>query len=183
MGAIEERAWNAVDNLQESARKTFELWHTLVRMDPLSAGKEKNSDCSSISISLDRESLQTINAALVLYFADQKEREETMKESLLAGSEDGDLRSHSEKSILNGCISLMYELFGEFKQYLEYMDIVPETDEEKFCTHFTYGQIVQELFLLNTKHSGGASTRAKCNVLGVSYSGEVVFDAMAADED
>lgn len=182
MGVIKERAWSAVDNLQESAHKTFELWHTLVQMDPLSAGKEKNSDCSNINISLDCESLQIINAALALYFADQKERAEAMKESLMAGSEDGDLRSHSERCILNGCVSLMYELFGEFKQYLEYMDIVPESDEEKFHTHFTYGQIVQELFLLNTKHSGGASTRAKCNALGVSYSDELTFSASEPDE-
>lgn len=36
--------------------------------------------------------------------------------------------------------------------------------------------LMQELFLLGTNHSGGTSTRAKCEQLGVDSSEEIEFD-------
>jgi len=39
----------------------------------------------------------------------------------------------------------------------------------------TYSNIVQELFLFGTSHSGGTSTRAKCKQLGVDSSDEIEF--------
>ena len=84
--------------------------------------------------------------------------------------------SHSEKEILKGCILLMQSLMGRFEEYLEYMDIAPEIEEERFCTTFTYGEIVQRLFLWTTHHSGGTSTWLKCEKLGVDYGKSVVFE-------
>ena len=91
-----------------------------------------------------------------------------------------ELESHDEKHILECCISLMQELVNEFAEWYRWQhgeNAIEELDEEeRFCFKKSYFIIVQELFLLSTNHSGGTSTRAKCEQLGVDSSEEIEFD-------
>jgi hypothetical protein len=91
-----------------------------------------------------------------------------------------ELESHDEKHILECCISLMQEVVNEFAEWYRWQhgeDAIEELDEEeRFCFRKSYFRIVQELFLLGTNHSGGTSTRAKCEQLGVDSADEIEFD-------
>ena len=91
-----------------------------------------------------------------------------------------ELESHDEKHILECCISLMQEVVNEFAERYRWQhgeDAIEELDEEeRFCLKKSYFIIVQELFLIGTNHSGGTSTRAKCEQLGVDSSEEIKFD-------
>ena len=91
-----------------------------------------------------------------------------------------ELESHDEKHILECCISLMQEMVNEFAEWYRWQhgeDVIEELDEEnRFCFRKSYFSIVQELFLLCTNHSGGTSTRAKCEQLGVDSAEEVKFE-------
>ena len=93
--------------------------------------------------------------------------------------DDKELESHDEKHILKYCISLMQELVGKFEEWYEYVhgeDAIKELcEDEKFCYRMSYFNIVQELFLFCTSHSGGTSTRAKREQLGVDSSDEIEF--------
>ena len=90
-----------------------------------------------------------------------------------------ELESHDEKHILKYCISLMQELVGKFEEWYEYVhgeDAIKELDEqERFYYRMSYFNVVQELFLFGTSHSGGTSTRAKCEQLGVDSSNGIEF--------
>lgn len=90
--------------------------------------------------------------------------------------------SHSEEEILKGCISLMHELTGRFADYLEYIGVDPDSEEEIFSTRFSYGEIVKRLFLWKTTHSGGTSTGMKCSNLGVEYGKGVTFSVESEEE-
>lgn len=91
-----------------------------------------------------------------------------------------ELESHDEKHILECCISLMQEVVNEFAEWYRWQhgeDAIKELDEEeRFCFRKSYFHIVQKLFLLGTHHSGGTSTRAKCEQLGVDNAKEIEFD-------
>lgn len=91
-----------------------------------------------------------------------------------------ELESHDEKHILECCISLMKEMVNEFAEWYRWQhgeDAIKELDEEeRFCFRKSHFRIVQKLFLLGTHHSGGTSTRAKCEQLGVDSSEEIEFD-------
>lgn len=91
-----------------------------------------------------------------------------------------ELESHDEKHILECCISLMQEMVNEFAEWYRWQhgeDAIKELDEEeRFCFRKSHFRIVQKLFLLGTHHSGGTSTRAKCEQLGVDSSEEIEFD-------
>ncbi len=95
-------------------------------------------------------------------------------------SANKELESHDEKRILECCISLMQEMVNEFAEWYRWQhgeDAIKELDEEeRFCFRKSYFCIVRELFLLCTNHSGGTSTRAKCEQLGVDSSEEIEFD-------
>ena len=95
-------------------------------------------------------------------------------------STNKELESHDEKHTLECCISLMQELVNEFAEWYRWQhgeDAIEELDEqERFCFRKSYFSIVQELFLLGTNHSGGTSTRAKCEQLGVDSAEEIEFD-------
>ncbi len=90
------------------------------------------------------------------------------------------LESHDEKHILECCISLMQEMVNEFAEWYRWQhgeDAIRELDkEERFCFRKSYFRIVKELFLLGTSHSGGTSTRAKCEQLGVDSTEEIEFN-------
>ena len=91
-----------------------------------------------------------------------------------------ELESHDEKHTLECCISLMQELVNEFAEWYRWQhgeDAIEGLDEEeRFCFRKSYFCVVQELFLLGTNHSGGTSTRAKCEQLGVDSAEEIEFD-------
>lgn len=89
------------------------------------------------------------------------------------GSENGDLQSHDEKYILQGCMTLLYEMAEQFKEYLDFVGFEPEIEEEELHLNMSYGHIVKILFLWYTRHSSGTSTAAKCRELGVDYSHDV----------
>lgn len=97
--------------------------------------------------------------------------EEAVKEWELEGYT---IPTHGERRILQGCIGLMEELTGQFEDYLEYMGIKPESEEERFSAGMTYFHIVNRLFLWHTHHSGGTSTAAKCHELGIKDSSQTV---------
>lgn len=93
---------------------------------------------------------------------------------------DKELESHDEKHILKSCLGLMQEMVNDFAEWYRWQhgeDSIEELDEEEiFCVRKTYFLIVQKLFLLHTNHSGGTSTRAKCEQLGVDWGEEISFD-------
>ena len=93
---------------------------------------------------------------------------------------DKELESHDEKHILKSCLGLMQEMVNDFAEWYRWQhgeDSIDELDEEEiFCIRKTYFRIVQELFLLHTNHSGGTSTRVKCEQLGVDWDEEISFD-------
>lgn len=93
---------------------------------------------------------------------------------------DKELESHDEKHILKSCLGLMQEMVNDFAEWYRWQhgeDSIEELDKEEiFCIRKTYFRIVQELFLLHTNHSGGTSTRAKCEQLGVDWGEEISFD-------
>lgn len=94
--------------------------------------------------------------------------------------------SHSEADIYKGCVSLMQELMGRFEEYLDYIGVDPKEDyddEERFCTQFYPTEIVERLFLWNTRHSGGTSQHLKCEELGIDTDDVVIFEDKRGEED
>lgn len=87
--------------------------------------------------------------------------------------------SHSEEKILKHCLGLMEQLTREFQEWYEMIhgeDALNELDEEElFGCSFSYFEIVQKLFLFSTGHSGGNSTRTKCEQLGVNSWENITF--------
>lgn len=86
------------------------------------------------------------------------------------------VESHSELEIVKGCISLMQMLMGRFEEYLDWMGVSPDSEEERFLTQFSYFEIVQRLLLWTTSHSGGTSTMQKCAELGLDSGDCAVFE-------
>ena len=95
------------------------------------------------------------------------------------------VKSHSEKEIYDGCIRILRQMIGFFEEYLELMDINQEdlTEEERFSVALSNFEIVQNLFLYGTTHSGGTSTREKCKELGLDDSDLVEFGFSREDDD
>lgn len=91
--------------------------------------------------------------------------------------------SHSEKDIFDGCVALMQRLMEEFEEYLEWMDIRPENEEERFSFQFYNTEIVERLFLWHTTHSGGTSQREKCRELEIEDDGTVTFSDKRYEEN
>jgi hypothetical protein len=84
-----------------------------------------------------------------------------------------ELASHSEKDIVEACIRLMESVHGRMMEYMEMMDV--EHTEGIPIFRYSYFEIVQELLLSRTRHSGGTSTRAKCKQLGFDSYEEVLI--------
>lgn len=94
--------------------------------------------------------------------------------------------SHSEADIYKGCVALMQELMNRFEEYLDYIGVEPKEDyddEERFCTQFYPTEIVERLFLWNTRHSGGTSQLLKCRELGIDEDKTVIFEDTRGMED
>lgn len=100
-----------------------------------------------------------------------------MKRLLDSLEENPETVSHDEKYILEGCIDLMDGLIDRFCDYLAFLEIdVDElVDGEKFKVGYTPFEIVQELFLQHTSHSGGTSTREKCKELGIKDATKTIW--------
>lgn len=91
--------------------------------------------------------------------------------------QDNQITSHSEKDIVMECINLMKSTYDKMIEYLEYMDIdYKESEETLPIFHFSYFEIVQNLLLLHTSHSGGSSTRKKCHELGFDSYDSITFE-------
>jgi hypothetical protein len=89
-----------------------------------------------------------------------------------------ELSSHSEKDIVNGCVSLMQNLYENMIQYMEFMgfEYDKEVEEERPHFEYSYFEIVNKLLLYRTSHSGGTSTRKKCKQLGYDSSERIIFE-------
>lgn len=87
------------------------------------------------------------------------------------------VKSHSEKEIYQGCLRLIRQVVNYFEEYLDYLDIHQEdlAEEERFSVALSNFDIVQNLFLFSTTHSGGTSTRKKCKELGLDDSDLIEF--------
>jgi len=92
-----------------------------------------------------------------------------------------ELQSHSERDIIEQCISLMESVHKDMMDYMELMDV--EHTEGIPMIRFSYFEIVQRLLLSRTRHGGGTSTRKKCDQLGFDYSGEVIIGEEEADNE
>lgn len=102
-------------------------------------------------------------------------------------SEKLKVRSHDEKQILHYSIELMRELTSHFEQWYRMIHgdhaVEELSEEDRFGYQMSYFSIVQELFLFNTFHSGGTSTREKCRELGVNSSEYVTFAFQKEEEE
>lgn len=126
-------------------------------------------------VALSENDIELVEAALMCYAGvlntDAAQREGAIE----CGSEDGNLKSHSEKDIWKGCLALMHGLLEDVQRWLLFVDINPNDyeGEEKFCYSASCFTMVQRLFLWNTTHSGGTSTMAKMRELGITKESEV----------
>jgi len=79
-----------------------------------------------------------------------------------------ELTSHSEKDIVEGCIALMENVHQNMLEYMEHMGFEYDSENKEEVPQFVYSyfEIVQRLLLNRTSHSGGTSTRKKCEKLG-----------------
>ena len=102
-------------------------------------------------------------------------------------SEKSKVKSHDEKQILHYSIELMRELTSHFEQWYRMIHgdhaVEELSEEDRFGYQMSYFSIVQELFLFNTFHSGGTSTREKCRELGVNSSEYVTFAFQEEEEE
>lgn len=132
----------------------------------------------------DNEDIDIIKRALACHWSVIQLDISRQEEAIKNGSEDGNLRSQSEKQILDGCLSMIQSAVDYFGEYLEFIGFTPDPDDEEseFEYSLTFGQIVNQLFMWNTCHSGGTSTAAKCRELGVDYGRSVHF-AINHEED
>lgn len=92
-----------------------------------------------------------------------------------------ELASHSEKDIVEACIGLMEGVHGRMMEYMEMMDV--EHTEGVPVLNYSYFEIVQTLLLMRTGHSGGTSTRAKCEQLGLDSFEEIIIGEREDGDD
>lgn len=137
-------------------------------------------------LELSGDDIELIEAAIMCYAGvlntDAVQRETAIE----CGSEDGNLKSHSERDIWHGCLALMDGLMDEVQSWLLFIGIDPNDyqGEERFCYEASCFKMVQRLFLWNTTHSGGTSTRAKMRELGITKESErFEFDSEMNEEN
>lgn len=118
------------------------------------------------------DKLQTLICAMREYAENNRQKAVSIEDALKAGSEDGNLTSHNETCILEGCVSLMNFMVGAFREWLDAVSDsngtinLNELDEtEQFRTEISGTEIVERLFLWNTFHSGHTSSSAKARLL------------------
>lgn len=96
--------------------------------------------------------------------------------------ETSHVTSHSERCILEGCITLMQDMFSVIQQLLEFgftPEEIFEDDDHEGHYHYSYAvpmeEIVRKLFLSHTGHSGMTSCMQKLRELGYNDWGNVKF--------
>lgn len=167
---VTKKAVEAIEARKECSQKLGELIEKIQDYEDSNCGKYE----------LSKLDLLVIEHALT-YRKDQNNEEiKKIEKALACGSESGDLSSQSEKNILQGCVRLLYEAGEFFREYLNCIGAEPD-EEYPLIFPMQYGHIVKHLFLWNTHHSGGTSTRAKCRELGVNFDDTV--DICEDDED
>lgn len=144
----------------------------------LNEAKEHADD--NVEISLSHDEIELIISALAHRAAETLSEASDMERALDCGDEYGYLENHGEKNILNGCVGLLCKAGVKFREYLDFIGVEPSGEEELYMP-FGYREIVHDLFLLYTGHSGGTSTNAKCRMLGVDPCGKI--DICEVDED
>ncbi len=107
-------------------------------------------------------------------FCDVKDVVKELKED---APEEDMTSSHNEKAIYEGCISLMEDLVDSFYEYLDFIgiDVNEQEEDEQFSKNFHPAEIVERLFLARTTHGGGTSQRMKCLELGIDPDKRVVL--------
>ena len=95
--------------------------------------------------------------------------------------------SQSELQIYKGCIALMQEMVDSIEQWYKFIhgdEAINQLEEdEMFCVNITPFHIVQRLFLWNTNHCGGNSTRTKCRQIGIKDSFHDIEFSFEKDEE
>ena len=88
------------------------------------------------------------------------------------------MEKHTDRQIYDGCILLMQKMVDYFQGYLEYLgyDLDKLDEDERFVVRMSNMEIVRQLFLQNTRNSGGCSTRDFCEKLGVDTYKSVKFE-------
>ena len=92
------------------------------------------------------------------------------------------------KKTFHQCIVvfLSYSEYGIYQQLADDdfdFDAFEERFDCKMGFSYSYFELVQQLFLMGTNHSGGTSTRAKCRELGVDAGEAVDFSRRLEDEE
>ena len=108
----------------------------------------------------------------------------------LPSVEDGRITIHDDLRIVQGCISLIRQVLcgedGIFDQ-LEADEYDFKTFRENYgCNigyRLNYFEIVQQLLLAGTSHSGGTSTHAKCLELGLDACAYVNFEYEGEEDE
>lgn len=160
---ITETAQKRISDQREHIKKIEDLCGRI--------SEYQKSDLSKYeAMYLSADDIDIIARALVCHMSVISLDAQRQEKAIENGSEEGDLRSHDEKHILQGCLTLLYEVAEYFREYLGFAGLEAESEEEKPYIGMTYGHIVKMLFLWHTHHSGGTSTAAKCRELGVEYS-------------
>ena len=141
-------------------------------MAVLITNKDKPKDCAHCWHHFECDKYDDYLAGTVEGFIDDECPIKAANTSGAAGVE-----SHSEEEIYKGCLRLIRQVVNYFDEYLDYLDIHQEDllEEERFSIALSNFEIVQNLFLYSTGHSGGTSTRKKCRELGLDDSDHVEF--------
>lgn len=109
---------------------------------------------------------------------------EDMQEIVDNKVEELRMEKHTDRQIYDGCIHLMQKMVDYFQEYLEYLgyDLDKLDEDERFVVEMSNMEIVRQLFLQNTKNSGGCSTRDFCEKLGVDPYDSVKFEFEESEE-
>lgn len=93
-------------------------------------------------------------------------------------AEEVEMEKHTDKQIYVGCILLMQKMVDYFQEYLEYLgyDLDKLDEDERFAFGISNMEIVRQLFLYQTRNSGGCSTKEFCEKIGVDPYDSVKFE-------
>ncbi len=136
----------------------------------------------NVEISLSHDEIELIISALAHRAAETLSEASEREHALDCGDEYGYLENHGEENILSGCVGLLLKAGDRFREYLDFVGVKPSGEEELHIP-FSYREIVRDLFLLHTGHSGGTSTDAKCRMLGVDPCDKIDICEVDADDE
>jgi hypothetical protein len=166
MSKQQDLAWQYVNNLKDKVKRADNLLGQLIAL---------KNETGKLYIT-DSDEIQMVLQALGALVGETCETVSDVEDALKAGDEYGNLKSHDEKHILCGCLSLMWTMVDCFQDWLEAVSdcngCISLSDMSDpnvgFTCPMSYSEIVNRLFLWSTGHSGGTSTSAKCKLLGVN---------------